>query len=199
MLYTEDQVDAFVNALQVCIAHEINNSYRAWLSNIAKPAPAGDVFLMSFTSTKSGDKNLDKFKRLVSGLSTTLDKYSHRYQIANFQQLDLSLLTNFLLLTRLQDDQIRAIADQDPRYRPYAKTLGLLPAEIDATPILSLMQARDFIFRTIEKKAVSLAMVAQHAGLSQVSVSNFKAGGDIRLSNLLNITKALGITLTMKQ
>lgn len=190
MPITNEYIEAFVNALQLCLKYQvIRYDY-----NFAE-----DVFLMSFTSTESHDESLDKFKRLVPGESKKLDKYKHQYRIKNFQQLDLGLLTNFLLLTRLQDDQIRAIADHDPRYRPYAKTLGLLSAEIDSTPILSLVQARDFIFRTIEKKAVSLAMVAQQAGLSQVSLSNFKAGGDIRLSNLLNIAKALGIKLTMKE
>lgn len=199
MLHTNDQVDAFVNALQVCITHEIGYSYRDWLFGVTEPAPAGDCFLMSFTAMKSGDKNLDKFKSLVPGRSKALNKYGHQYRIENFQQLDVGLLTHFLLLTRLQDDQIRAIADQDTRYRPYAKTLGLLPADIDATPILSLLQARDVIFRTIEKKTISLAIVAQQAGLSQVSISNFKSGGDIRFSNLLNIARVLGIKLTMKE
>ncbi len=187
MIFTNEQLNAFVNALQVCIIHEMHYRY----------IPLKDTILMSFTSTEINDDNLGKFKRLVPGEIRKLGKYSHQYWIKNLQQLNLGLLTHFLLLTRLQDNQIIALVKQDMRFRPYAKILGLLPTETDAMPVVSLTQARDLIFQTIEKKSVSLATLAQQTGLSQVSLNNFKAGRDIRLSNLLKIAKALGIKVTL--
>lgn len=53
------------------------------------------------------------------------------------------------------------------------------------------------IFQRIEQQHMTLREVAEKSGLSQVSISNFKAGRDIKLSSLLKILKVVGIKLRL--
>lgn len=186
---TNEQFEAFINALQLCLKHELNYRY----------APQNNIqsCFIGFSSTTPDNGNLDKIQRLIPGHWETLGKYNHQCHIEHLQKINTGLLTSFLLLTRLQDDQIVALANQDHRYRPYAQALGLLAESKGGAPILSLGQARDLIFQTIAQKGLSLAAIAKHTGLSQVSLSNFKAGGDIKLSNLLKIAEATGLKFSL--
>lgn len=192
-LITDDQINELTNALQLCITSQI----MGW--NKPNHKSVKNVFVITFTHKSANDAGLKKFDLLMRGQwgAPLNNGRTQSYTIQNFDPVDISLLTSLLMLTRLQDDQIVALAEQDPRYRPYAATLGLLPLQERGSTIMSLVQARDFIFQAIEKKKVSLTELAKQTHLSQVSLSNFKAGGDMRLSNLLKIAKALGIKLML--
>lgn len=188
---TDDQIRGLVNALQLCIRSQI----MSW--DCPKFTRSRNVLAINFAPRDPDDPNLAKFELLAPGRWVTPENKSkiHNYFVQNLDQIDVGLLTHFLLLTRLQDKQVWVLAEQDNRYRTYARALGLFVQEKN-TLIISLTQMRDLIFQTIDEKKFSLSMLARQTKLSQVSLSNFKAGGDIRFSNLLKIVKALGIKLT---
>lgn len=45
---------------------------------------------------------------------------------------------------------------------------------------------------------MTIRMLAEATGLTQVAISNFKAGGDIRVSNLIRIARALRMRLMVR-
>lgn len=175
---TRDDMNALLNALQLCIASPVLGYS---LENNA----------IAFSTLVDGDTGLEKFKKLIPG------RMEHStYHVEDISTVDIFLLTSFLMLTRLQDAQIISLAGQDNRYRPYANVLKLLP-DGGETVITTIADAKDAIFKTIEQKKWPLKKVAELTGLTQVTLSNFKAGGDIRLSNLLKIAKAVGVRVVL--
>lgn len=191
-IITPEQIKTFISALQISVSSPLTHHLLTQFDT------EGHILKIGFAQKVPGDKGLKKFERIMPGKWKSLGGGKNwEYGIEALEAFDIVSITNLLLLTRLQDDQIVALVEQDPRYRPYAQALGLLPESKGGAPILSLGQARDLIFQTIAQKGLSLAAIAQHAGLSQVSLSNFKAGGDIRLSNLLKIAKAVGVKLVL--
>lgn len=189
---SNDHIRGFVNALQLCISSQI----MSWQGPHYRSSD--NLFVINFGPWDPDDSNLEKFQKIVPGrwVTSEFKKRIYSYFIQNLDQIDLSLLTNFLLLTRLQDDQIVSLASQDARFRPFEEALGLASKEA-AKPIVALADIRDVVFKTIGQKNMSLKTVAELTGISQVSLSNFKAGNDIRISTLLKIAKALGVKLTL--
>lgn len=178
---TNDEMNAFLNALQLCIASPISGFSHA---DTASP-------LIKFVMMVDDDAGLAKFEKLVPG---RWERSS--YHVEDILKVDISLLTSFLMLTRLQDAQIVSLAEQDGRYRKYAEALALVP-HMEIKFINGVSDLRDAIFVAVGEKKLSLKKLSELTGLTQVSLSNFKAGGDIRLSNLLKITKALGIRISL--
>lgn len=178
---SQDEWNAFLNALQLCIASPIDGS-----SSAGTTSP-----LIKILAVVDGDVGLKKFEKLVPG-------HWERggYCVEDISKMDISLLTSFLMLTRLQDTQIMSLAEQDGRYRQYANALKLT-SHGGKTGITTISDARDAIFKAIDQKKISLKKISELTGLTSVSLSNFKAGGDIRLSNLLKIAKALGVKLVL--
>lgn len=188
---TDDQFSGLINALQLCINSQIMGWHKPGHKSV------NNAFVITFAPKASNDAGLKKFNLLVQGQWGAPQHHRiQNYVIQNLNTTDAGQLTNFLMLTRLQDDQIVSLASQDARFRPFAAALGLASKEA-AKPIVALADIRDVIFETIGQKNMSLKTVAELTGISQVSLSNFKAGNDIRISTLLKIAKALGIKLTL--
>lgn len=183
---TREEILGLINALQLCISDEII---------IFRFHSPDNAITISFGKGEKNDVGLKKFSLLIPGKWLPSSSGQRNYFIENSNRIDLALLTNFLLLTRLQDDQIISLASQDTRFRPFAEALGLI-SKVTETPITALSDIRDVVFKTIDQKKLSLKKVAELTGLSQVSLSNFKAGNDIRISTLLKIAKALGIKIS---
>lgn len=176
---SSDEMSALLNALQLCIASPVLGH------------SIGTTSSVKFSAIVDGDVGLTKFAKLVPGRWER-----NAYYIGDISKVDISLLTSFLMLTRLQDTQIMSLAEQDGRYRQYGDSLKLT-SHGGKTGITTISDARNAIFKTIDQKKISLKKISELTGLTSVSLSNFKAGGDIRLSNLLKIAKALGVKLVL--
>lgn len=188
---TDDQIDGLMNALQLCCNSQIMGWHKPSHKNV------NNAFVITFAPKASNDAGLKKFDLLVQGQWGASQHHRiENYAIQNLNQMEVGQLTNFLLLTRLQDEQVASLATQDARFRPFAEALGLIP-KTTAAPIVALSDIRDIIFKTIDQKGLSLKTVAELTGISQVSLSNFKAGNDIRISTLLKIARALGIKVLL--
>ncbi len=171
-------IDAFANALQLSIE-----------SPIHKITPSiGDNIAIIFDQAPT-DTEWKYFSRIVPGDWNAATK---TYTISR-KSISSSLIT-FLLLARLQPQPMKKLAELDPQYAPFITALGLR-ATADGAVIRSLQDAVRAIFQRIEQQHLTLREVAERADLTQVSLSKFKAGNDIRLSSLLKIAKAVGITI----
>lgn len=190
-------IDAFVNAVQLSIQSKIVGS---------RLDPQQGVVLAIYRFKDEIDENLKKLDLLLGGRweklneeaeteADTVGFIDHDVYIIPGNGDDLSLLTSFLLLTRLKDDEVRVLAKHDRRYRPLAQRLGLIQQEEMTSDLASLDDAARIIFSEIEKQSLTLREVSEKTGLTQAMLSHFKKGRDLRLSSLLKIVEALGLKL----
>ena len=179
---TRDQIRDFVNALQLCVKSQVASLCE---SNSAR-------YALSFHSIAAEDENLGKLAKLIPG---EWNEKQTIYYIPMIAIIDWQLMIPFLMLSRLKDQNIIILAQLDPRYRAYAKKLGLTTSSTENTGINSVRDAAQTLFNTIKEKKMTLREVALRSGLTQVALSRFKSGKDIRLSSLLKIAKAIDIHL----
>ncbi len=107
-----DKIDKFVNAMQLCIRSVI----KIWRES-------ENLIDIGFDSIEAGDERLKKIKRLLP-----LEKeYPLGFKIKSdyFQSEDCKKLTTFLLLTRLEERNIRKLAELDSGYASFLDKLGL--------------------------------------------------------------------------
>lgn len=116
------------------------------------------------------------------------------YHIPDKSQVLNSHLISFLQLTRLDEKNMRSLAELDPKYQIFIDRLGLDPSN----QIKTLKQASQTVFTAVEKQALTLRQLADMTGLTQATLNNFKAGKDVRLSNFLNILKALNLKIKIE-
>lgn len=69
-----------------------------------------------------------------------------------------------------------------------------LPLAIKPEPVNNISA---LIFNIVRDKKMTLRQVSDKTGLTQAAISNFKAGSDIRLSNLIKIANALDLKVTL--
>lgn len=117
------------------------------------------------------------------------------YTIRNSNNFNWPKIILFLLLTRMNKENILGLVEIDPSMEEVTKQLGL---KIYGTGLDSVKKCSQFVFEKLEDKKMTIRELAEKAGLTQVSISNFKAGGDIKLSNLLKIIKATGLKLRIR-
>lgn len=173
-----------INALQLCIK-----------TAIASHRVAGkDTLLLKFHSIPKNDKGFEYFRKLFG---SNWDEKERLLTIRNFSALLSPAVINFLMLSRLRDENMKALAKLDPQYRPFVQKILGDYQENPIGNVESIQQAVAIIFSSVEKQKITLRELSQRSGLSQVALSNFKTGNDVRLSSLIKILKALKLTLTI--
>lgn len=178
-------VDIWMNALQLCFKTPIS-SYTL--------APE-DILLINFESVPQKDSGFEYFRKLF-GKDADWDEEKLVLRVRNFSKMS-GPAYNFLMLSRLRDENMKALAKLDPQYRPFVQTiLGEYSEPMDEK-VETLQQASQIAFSHVEKQKMTLRELAHRSGLTQVAMSNFKGGKDIRLSNFLKILKALQLRLTI--
>lgn len=179
-----DETNAFINALQLSINTEIANIVRV----------STNESTITFSDNLKDDFRLELFQKLVPGVWNA----SHlSYTIQNFSSFNIPLITQFLLLTRLKKENIVKLAELDDKYRDFAKKI-LGPTEDSGDKkSLSMPQITQMIFDKVAEKKITLRELSHATDLSMVALSNFKAGNDIRLSNLIKICEALELKIKL--
>lgn len=180
----KEQIQSLLNTLQLCIKTAIAD-HRASDNNILQ---------LKFSSAPQDDKGFEYFQKLVDG---EWDEKKTSLTIKNADSFLSTRVFNFLMLSRLQEKNMRMLAKLDTQYQPFVKkTLGDHQDALEEI-IEDLEKASAIVFSHVEKQQITLRELSHKSGFSQVALSNFKAGKDIRLSSLLKILKALKLTLTI--
>lgn len=174
------EISLFVNALQLSVKTKINSI----------KLDKNNGIILNFSEQPKEDTNLNRFLRFFKG---TWDVNGESFAIENMGQYDISKLTLFLHITRLSEDNVRNLVERDPSISEMAKKMGFKVRSHEI--ILSPKQAAQVIFERVEKNGLTIRQLAEQAGLTQVAISNFKAGKDIRLTNLLKIAGVLGLKI----
>ncbi len=180
--FSED-LNEFKSALQLSLDSEITSL----LKN-------SEVYSLGFLKKPQTDERWNYFEKLTVGeWKEKNNTYLYRFSQMAFK---LDELTQFLFLTRLKKENILKLVHLDPVYKKYAsKIFGELVNLGEVGKISDVIQ---FVFAEMEKRKITIRELAHQAGLSMVSISNFKAGKDIRLSNFLKILSVLGIKMKLE-
>ncbi len=186
-----NEILQFINALQLCIKSPI----LAFLtSRFGSDAPE---LIIAFEERPKNDEQWEYFLKLCPAYEWRKTDNFDRFVIINYPVLVTPVLINFLMITRLNKENILKIGDDDPRYREFvAKIFGFDSTRITSIP--SLQEGIAIIFSRVEEMNLTIRQLAEKTGLSMVAISNFKAGKDIRLSNFLKIAQALGLKLKLE-
>lgn len=177
---TEHELGEFANALQLCIKTEIKDV-----------AISGDALVIELDEP-GDDENLRRFTSLVDA---QWEEGRTRCLVRAIDVIDWPRLTLFLLLTRLEDKNIPKFAQLDPSAREFAEKLGFGPA---VEHLDSVRECSRSVFAKMKKRGMTIRELAEATGLTQVSISNFKAGKDIKLSNFVKIVRALDVNLKLE-
>jgi|GEM_PF-2671832 len=154
-----------------------------------------DTWHIDFAQIVPDDAGLDIMQRLVPG---SWSRRGKMYTIHVAQvRVPFPLLTQFLLLSRMNPDNMHALLAMDPKkYHAIAQRLDLQPPHAHATTALQLITSRDdaarIIFSEMQRQHLTIRAVAESAGVTQLTVSKFKAGGDVMLTTFLQIAHAVG-------
>ena len=176
---TEQELKEFANALQLSIKTKIINVL----------TEKNSVIIKLDTQPQPDDLHFHNLTRLFQGSWRNEQK---EYIIHNADKVDWPKITLFLLLTRMNEDNILKLVKIDPTVEEIGRQLGY---KCSGANVDSVKACSRRIFKIMEKKKMTIRELSEKTGLSQVSISNFKAGKDVRLSNLLKIISALGIRL----
>ena len=178
-----DDIGTFIAALQISIDSQIIT----WQIDKA-------TVRICFDARAKNDPKVRLFEKMVLG---TWNSNHQEYTIHEAEKKITPIITNFLMLTRLDHQNMRKLQNLDSDYSLLAKSV--LSSTEDTTPagliLDSLLEASHAIFSL--KKGMTIRELSEKTGLSMVAISNFKAGKDIRLSNFLKIAKAIGLNVSI--
>ena len=180
-----EEISELVNALQLSINSEIDGH-----------STSNDGVSIHFDTRKKNDPHLEIFTKLVPG---SWNESGDSYFIKNLDDIDIPTLTSFLMLSRLNKESMNKLAEMDGRYRQlYAlKRLGANSGKVE-TKITNLEDWTNFLKNQIQNKKLSFSQLSRLTGISQVTLHKLKDGSDIRLSTMLKICAALGISLELE-
>lgn len=184
---SREEVGTFITALQISIDSQI----MTW------EIKAKDILHIYFDSRAKSDSKLGSFEKIVPGI---WDTKHQKYTIQEIAKNITPLITNFLILTRLDPRNILKIKNLDSDYAPLVQAiLGNQEGQnFSGITLDSLLRASNAVFSEIGTNGITIRELAQKTGLSMVAISNFKAGKDIRLSNFLKIVGALGLKMKLE-
>ncbi|OVE82184.1 hypothetical protein BVY03_01445 [bacterium K02(2017)] len=202
MIYQKEEIEAFLNALQLCIKSNVSLLSKKTIEadKTLSQLKTSKNFLF-IVETKENDLNLSKVISLFKSYKlapTSTKKTSVMFLSTSNPKLNLPDLTAFLLLTRLDDEKMRTLIKKNSRYKAIASQLNIVstPSSIQ---IKSIHDASEFIFAEIENQNATLREVSIASNLTLGMLSKFKKGNDVKLSSLLKIIDALELKLTIEK
>ncbi len=176
---------AFQNALQLSL------NTRILAGKISGTADKTTIEIRFFKRNPD-DTKLESFTKILGNSAIFLTPTTLEWQNANFKEVEL--ITELLMLSRLDQNNLNKLAEIDPRFAPWVqnkfKTHAKVELKINPTQI---------IFDQLEKKQIPQSNFSKKTGLSLVSLYKFKNGGDIRLSNFLKMLDALNLEIHIKE
>lgn len=186
--HSKEMVNQFFNALQLSIDSTLAEDW-------AFGTQGGDIF---FSKIANPDPRLKLMEKLLPGQWGNVGNQNFDlavYIILNFDKLDLPLITNFLMLTRLDKKNIRALGQQDARFLPLCEKLGFKAV---GNSLESTQEFAAFLRAKMNQQGITIQKLAEQSGLTPLSINKFRKGSDIKLSNLIKIMQALGHRLKIE-
>lgn len=199
MKYLQEEKDAFLNALQLSINSEIVELNHNTVKKIVRDTQRSHDIVFKIIPYEQ-DPHFEKIKVLFDRIPIASKAKSSTQIYALKEVLNFALgdLTAFLLLTRLDDEQMQALASCDSRYQAVVKGLKLSDHS-QVSSIHNVQSLAHFIFKEIENRKLTLRELSQLSGLTQGMLAKFKKGNDLRVSSLLNILDALDLKIIIKK
>jgi DNA-binding Xre family transcriptional regulator len=178
---SEQELSEFINALQLSIETKVINVKRR-----------NDDIVIFFERPSDEDVNLYRFLQFFD---SRWNDDRTEFVIYKNDKLNWPKLTLFLLLTRMNEENILKMVELDPSVLEIAEKIGV---KLSDCSIESVAKASQILFKKMEEKGITIREIAEKTGLTQVTISNFKSGKDIKFSNLLNISRVLGMSVKIK-
>lgn len=176
----KEQICSLLNALQLCISTPIKN--------IQCNKNEMTVFLKDL---RTMDMGLLRFKKLVH-----ITKETHQLiQFKILESHELETLVSFLMLSRLQVDNMARLIQMDSRFVHYGHKLGLIDQQMNS--IESIQKAADLFFKAIKEKKMTIRELAEKTGLTAMTINNLKSGKNIQLSSFLKLARALDLKIML--
>lgn len=151
-------------------------------------------FIIRFVTSPINDQKLNHFIKLV-GARWGKDKTIIHFSLKDDNEI--STLTDYLYLTRLNLENLKGVATFNKKYREYfQKMFG--KQEIPHLVLKDLKTISEIFSDFLKEKKITLRELSKRTNLTQASLSRFKTGQDIRLSNFLKIVEALGLQIFLK-
>ncbi len=186
-----NKLDEFYFALQLSIDNKIETNKVSVISSNS----FSNALRIGFNE-KPKDERWNYFEKIAGGEWKKSTQNSLLYIVPNgFQNLEE--LTQFLFITRLRKVNMLKIVEIHPEYKKYVEKVFPKSQLSSSSTLKTLEECKRIIFEEIARQNLTLNKLSHQTSLSMVSLSNFKAGNDIRLSTFLKIASALGITLTL--
>lgn len=175
-------MDEFLNALQLSTDCKIKSG-----------RSENKQIHVSFDQDARDDRHCQFFQNITHG------EWSNDGKTLKFSITDdhtLKMFWTLLMMTRLEDENMRGLAKID---RDFAWLNNVLDSKQNpaATVIHDIKRASEFVFSEIQNKKMTLRELSELTGLTQVTLSRFKQGQDVRLSSFLQMTRALGIEIIL--
>jgi DNA-binding Xre family transcriptional regulator len=182
---SQEQIDKFINALQLSIMSRIGN-YE--FNN--------DTLTIHVEKFKN-DTKLKLWQKLISSQLNWIS--SDKMTIINLDSEQINALTNFLLLTRLESHLLKFLADS--KQQDVISILKKLPwanEQRKNVEVKDLISAANYIFAKLKEKNMTLRELSELSGMTQASLHRFKNHQDIKLSTLIKMAKALGLVIKLE-
>lgn len=176
--HSKDSINHFFNAMQLSLTSTLG------------VIPGEGCIL--FEELEDKDPHLKLMEKLLPGHWASVGQgtaIQHVYYIKDFDKLDLPHITDFLILTRLNKKNILALAKNNTPFLPFFKQLGMAQ---NSHTIDSLQAFANLLLADMDQKNLTIRQLADMTGLTQLSISKFKSGKDIKLSNLMKVAQVLG-------
>ncbi|MBF0107388.1 MAG: helix-turn-helix transcriptional regulator [Deltaproteobacteria bacterium] len=185
---SQDKIDTFFNALQLSLDSRVSQVIDI------DPEEYQNLKNLFFVGVdqKETDERLKYFTKIIAGRWLKDNIYC-------IDDIDTALsqeFINFLMLTRLNKENMVKLGQIDRQYKRFIKKLNLEESTNEVT-VNSIEEARLHLFRVVEQKKMTLRVLAEQTKMTQVALSNFKNGSNIRLSNFISLCKALGVTIVL--
>ena len=184
-----DRVALFLNALQL--------SLKSQVSQAAEIAPAQIKNATFFIQIKPSedDEHLEFFTKIIAG--RWLNDIT--YNIDDVATALSQDFINFLLITRLNKENMITMAQLAPQYKIFLKKLDFALTTTREVTVENLDQLRKHIFSLVEQDKMTLRELSLKSKITQVGLHNFKKNSDIRCSSLIQICRALGLEIILRE
>lgn len=179
VMKNDNDINEFINALQLSIESTIDS----WTDE-------DDAFSLGFSRLCENDAGLKMFEKLNLG---KWNAEHTRFRIPYSEKI--ALVTSFLMLSRLNLDNIQKLAETKVEYRELASQMELATLGDIISNVSSVEDIKEIIFPKMKQMGMTVRQLSEKTGLSQTALSNFKSGKDIHFSNLIEIVKALGLKI----
>ena len=174
-------IEPFLNALQLSIPILIVDS-------IVEP-DTDNILEIHFSENAEQEPHVQTFVKMLQPNISWLNQSSLEW--ADATTMNVTNMTELLILTRLNKQNLKKMAELDSKFKPWVNKLNL---EKHQNKNFS-----DLLFSQSTKQHMTQTELAKKSNLSLVSLYKFKNGGDIRLSNFLKMLDALNLEMVIKE